>query len=110
VKGKVLKSKGRAVDEVTLVKLERLVSFAQERNNALQAELTAKEERIAVLEAKLAIAAAELAGSRQAVEFLKYRLGEEQEGGCEGCVWSGADWVDGQTGEVSRGCCLRNYE
>jgi septal ring factor EnvC (AmiA/AmiB activator) len=93
-----------------------LVSFAQARNDALQAELTAKEERIAALEAKLAIAAAELttkkarivvleaklaivaaelAGSRDAVSLLKYWLDTEQEGE--------VDIVDMVTGEVYRG-------
>ena len=98
------------VDAPTLAKLERLVSFAQARNDELKVELEVWQERAAVLEAKMAIVAAELAASREAVNFLKFRAGGEPEGRCEGCAWAGAVTVDMVTGEVYRGCCLRWHE
>ena len=110
MKGKVLKRKKPVpvdADGVTLAKLEALVSFAQVRNDGLQAALVVWQERAAVLEAKVVILQEMLAGSQEAVAVLRYRVGRVAEAACEVCVDGVVEQVDMVTGEVYRGGCVR---
>jgi uncharacterized coiled-coil protein SlyX len=68
-----------AIDRQTIDKLSRLVSLAQADNNALRANLAAMRERLAVVEAKVAIQAAILAGQDEAIRELGMRWVEKTE-------------------------------
>jgi uncharacterized protein YlxW (UPF0749 family) len=58
------------IDRDTIARLSALVDNAQADNNALRADLAALSERLAVVEAKVEIMAAMLAGQDEAIRRL----------------------------------------
>ena len=61
------------IDRDTIARLSALVDNAQADNNALRAKLTALAQRLAVVEAKVEILAAMLAGQDEAIRRLGMR-------------------------------------
>ena len=66
------------IDRDTIARLSALVDNAQADNNALRADLAALAERLAILEAKVEIMAAMLAGQDEAIRRLgmQWEVGE----------------------------------